>query len=190
MRLPRDKHAIYDLWCLSPSVLRGVGSYLTSRCRTSRQRSAMSWNDLASSLRVCVICSDTGGRSTVTWLSWAGDSTEKEGREQRQSFHEVPRDTSEMMLFCHSSCCFTNLASAGVGSSRHPRQDRMFLFLIKTRSPMTVLNSQNDKSRISELEVTLVDIWPSHVASACVTHMSSSGCSPTTHACGRKHRTF
>ena len=44
---------------------------------------------------------------------------------------------------------------------------------------MTVLNSQNDKNRISELEVTLADIWPSHAVCACVVHASASGCSPT-----------
>lgn len=39
----------------------------------------MSWKDLASSLSVCMICSDTGGRSMFTWLSWAGESTGRRG---------------------------------------------------------------------------------------------------------------
>lgn len=59
------------------NVLCLLGSYLTSRCKTSRQRSAISWKDLASSLSVCMIWSDTGGRSMFTWLSWAGDSTRR-----------------------------------------------------------------------------------------------------------------
>lgn len=63
-----------------------VGSYLTSRCKTSRQRSAMSWKDLASSLSVCMICSDIGGRSMFTWLSCAGDSTGRRGETTSHHF--------------------------------------------------------------------------------------------------------
>ena len=81
--MPRK--GVSDLWPtvhLNHEVLYLKTSYLTSRCRTSKQRSAISWKDLASSLRVCIICSDTGGRSTFTGLSWAGDRSAGRGEDK------------------------------------------------------------------------------------------------------------
>ena len=79
------RKGVSDLWPtvhLNHEVLYLKTSYLTSRCRTSKQRSAISWKDLASSLRVCIICSDTGGRSTFTGLSWAGDRSAGRGEDK------------------------------------------------------------------------------------------------------------
>ena len=74
---------VSDLWpTVHHKVLYLKESYLTSRCRTSKQQSAISWKDLASSLRVCIICSDTRGRSTFTWLSWPGDRSAKRGEDK------------------------------------------------------------------------------------------------------------
>lgn len=114
----------------------GAVSYLTSRCRTSKQRSAISWKDLASSLSVCMICSDTGGRSTFTWPSWAGDSTERK-RRKHQSLDWMPTDLSEMTSYFVVHHVFTNLVNAGVGSIRRPRHGRLILYLIQHRLSST-----------------------------------------------------
>lgn len=122
-------------------------SYLTSRCRTSKQRSAMSWKDLASSLRVCMICSDTGGRSMFTWLSWAGDDTEKRDEDKTPITYGT-RCLQIFFFFFEMTCYFvahhavlTNLANARVGSIRCPGHDSLFLYLIKHRGPADCLES-------------------------------------------------
>lgn len=80
---------------------------------------------------------------------------------------------------------FTNLANARIGTIKHPRHDRLFLYLIKHRSPEDCLESIH---RMIETEFQGWK-WPqqssaNHMVSACVICTSSSGhsasgCTPT-----------
>lgn len=65
-----------DSWALAWPGAGGWGQtvgrdapYLTSRCSTRRQRSAMSWKALDRSVRVCRICSLLHAVSPLTWVS-------------------------------------------------------------------------------------------------------------------------
>lgn len=103
------------------NVLCLIGSYLTSRCKTSRQRSAISWKDFASSLSVCMICSDTGGRSMFPWLSWAGDNTGQKG--ERKSNHSLDTYRFPIMYIIYLSWCFYYF-----GSIRSLRYIRLWFY--------------------------------------------------------------
>lgn len=57
-------------FCLIKDEIVGLSSaYLTSRCNTKRQRSAMSWKPLDRSFKVWRICSLLLSVSPITWLS-------------------------------------------------------------------------------------------------------------------------
>lgn len=188
-----------DLWPMvgfNLGVLWVAESYLTSRCSTSRQRSAMSWKDLASSLRVCMICSDTGGRSMFVWPSWAGESTgEREGGQNTNHFTTCLLGFEMTCYFVVHHVVFTNLANASVGSIRRPRQDRLFLPLIKHRSPDDWICLQNDKKQTFRVESDL----NSHLAQPhglCLCHLHicrwlfSFGLHIHTNVCERTLNTF
>lgn len=91
------------------------GFYLTSKCSTSRQRSAISWKDLASSLRLCRICSDAGRCSRLAWLSWPGDMA---GKRQELNLGHFPSHPAPVCSHPSSGCSLhllsNNLSNSGV----------------------------------------------------------------------------
>lgn len=170
-----------DLW---PTVGFNLGvlwvakSYLTSRCSTSRQRSAMSWKDLASSLRVCMICSDTGGGSMFVWPSWAGESTGERERGQNTNHFTTCLLGFEMTCyFVVHNVVFTHLANTSVGGIRHPDRIDYFRPWLNTEAQMIESVCRMTKNRPSELKVTSAVIWPNRMVYACDIYKSAGGCS-------------